>query len=115
MQPLASRSTSSGRKDTLQLKVILYACTVIFVRIYAENHWKQLVSSCDLLSSFKILMFMAVFYRNLSLNQFTGVLDGSLRASGHVNVFLINNNISAVANLPNPFIDPKYVLHSSCV
>ncbi|KAG0588013.1 hypothetical protein KC19_2G208700 [Ceratodon purpureus] len=44
---------------------------------------------------------------NLSFNQFTGVLDGNVRASGHVNVFLVNNNISAVANLPNPFIDPK--------
>ncbi|KAG0605155.1 hypothetical protein M758_9G035800 [Ceratodon purpureus] len=44
---------------------------------------------------------------NLSLNQFTGVFDGGMRTSGHVNAYMINNNITAVINLPSPFIDPK--------
>jgi hypothetical protein len=52
-------------------------------------------------------------YRNLSLNQFTGVFDGGVRTSGHMNVSMINNNISAVINLPSAFIDPSYVLHLS--
>lgn len=43
---------------------------------------------------------------NLSLNQFTGVFDGGVRTSGRVNVSMINNNISAVINLPSAFIDP---------
>lgn len=53
---------------------------------------------------------MSLYYRSLSLNQFSGVLDGGGRTSGHVHVELINNNISEVTNFPNPFIDPKYVL-----
>lgn len=44
---------------------------------------------------------------NLSLNRFTGVLDGGVRKSGHVIVYMINNNISDLVNLPSPFIDPK--------
>ena len=56
-------------------------------------------------------MWTVLLYRNLSLNQFTGVFDGGMRTSGHVNAYMINNNITAVINLPSPFIDPKYVLH----
>nr|PNR51213.1 hypothetical protein PHYPA_010399 [Physcomitrium patens] len=44
---------------------------------------------------------------NLSFNQLTGVLDGGVRTFGHVNIFLIKNNISAVVNLPSPFINPE--------
>jgi hypothetical protein len=44
----------------------------------------------------------------LSYNQFSGVLDGNLRNSGHVDVLLNYNNISVVANLPSPFLNPVY-------
>lgn len=51
---------------------------------------------------------------NLSANRFAGVLDGGLRASGRVDIYLVNNNISSIINFPSPFIDPKLGGNSVC-
>jgi polyhydroxyalkanoate synthesis regulator protein len=45
--------------------------------------------------------------RNLSSNQFAGILDGNITRSVNLQMLLERNNITGVVNFPSEFLNAK--------